>query len=90
MYRKPAERRDPGAGVPRSPHRCAPPRAVQLRPGCEASVCARKRRATRGWRAGLVIWGSASRHLCRWHGRVLQNKRGKGRRLDGEGKQRKE
>lgn len=79
---------------PWSPYCCAPPRAVQLRPGCEAwcrgpraphLVCARRQRVTRGWRAGLVIWGSASRHLCRWHGRVLQRNREEGTRRDGGG-----
>ena len=79
---------------PWSPHCCAPPRAVQLRPGCEAwcrapraphLVCARRQRVTTGWRAGLVIWGSASRHLCRWHGRVLQRNREEGTRRDGGG-----
>ncbi|XP_040476068.1 uncharacterized protein LOC103663228 [Ursus maritimus] len=98
VYRKPAECRDQGTGVPWSPHCCAPPRAVQLRPGCEAwcgapgtrgSVCARSRRAPRDWHAGPVIWGSESRHLCRWHGPVFQRKREEGRRPDGGGDQRK-
>lgn len=41
-------------------------------------------RAPRGWRAGPVIWGSTSRHLCRWRGPVLQRQR-EGRQPSDEG-----
>lgn len=42
-------------------------------------------RAPRDWRAGPVIWGSTSRHLCRWRGPVLQRQREGRQPSDGGG-----
>lgn len=42
-------------------------------------------RAPRDWRAGPVIWGSTSRHLCRWRGPVLQRQRDGRQPSDGGG-----
>lgn len=94
MCRKPVQVSGPRSGCPPGARTAAPRPArcncaQAARPGVghpgRPTWCAPADRVTTGWRAGLVIWGSASRHLCRWHGRVLQRNREEGTRRDGGG-----
>lgn len=89
MDRKPARVPASGRGCLPEPALLCPARAVQLSPDCRAwcgasaapgSECAPRPGGGQGWRAGPAIWGSASRHLCRRHGRVFQREQEKGRR----------